>query len=272
MRTIAYFSLLLLLLACDRSSTLRYDEISQGEQLVSIAFLRSLCRGDSHPITRPLIIQGAVTANDLFGEYEKTLVVEDRSGGIEIQIDASFLAKDYPIGTPLTIFCNGLALGDYGGEVILGKAPTTIYVVDRIPQQELTRFIRIDPLVVTPIHAQPLCFEQLCLPLVGSYVCFEEIRFAEEEVGHAWCNCDPETGAFITTQRHLVDGNLDTLQVRVLASCTYATEPVPSGTGSVSGILSYFNRAYQLRITNRTMTFPAAAIGAKFPTTSPSTL
>ena len=48
----------------------------------------------------------------------------------------------------------------------------------------------------------------------------------------------------------------DTLIVRFAASCTYAEEPAPAGTGTVSGVLDYFNGNYMLRITNRLMEFP----------------
>ena len=53
-----------------------------------------------------------------------------------------------------------------------------------------------------------------------------------------------------------VDERNDTLIVRFAASCTYAEEPAPAGTGTVSGVLDYFNGNYMLRITNRLMEFP----------------
>ena len=37
--------------------------------------------------------------------------------------------------------------------------------------------------------------------------------------------------------------------------CRYAAEPLPSGNGSVQGILDYFNGEFSLRITNREFFF-----------------
>lgn len=48
-----------------------------------------------------------MTGNDLYGEFYKTLVVEDTSGGISIAVDATELYVDYPVGTAVTIHCNG---------------------------------------------------------------------------------------------------------------------------------------------------------------------
>ena len=48
---------------------------------------------------------------------------------------------------------------------------------------------------------------------------------------------------------------------------TYATEPVPQGTGSVYGIIDYFNGKYTLRIANREVDF--ATVAAR-PTACPS--
>lgn len=82
------------------------------------------------------------------------------------------------------------------------------------------------------------------------------VRFAHEEAGLPFCLRDLETGRLLATDRHLVDERNDTLIVRSAASCTYAEEPAPAGTGTVSGVLDYFNGNYMLRITNRLMEFP----------------
>ena len=55
--------------------------------------------------------------------------------------------------------------------------------------------------------------------------------------------------------------------VRTAGTCTYATEPVPQGTGSVYGIIDYFNGKYTLRIANREVDF--ATVAAR-PTACPS--
>ena len=87
----------------------------------------------------------------------------------------------------------------------------------------------------------------------GRYLRFEGVRFADP--GVSWCDTDPVTLAWMTTERKLVDAAGRTLSVRTLAGCRYAAEPLPSGNGSVQGILDYFNGEFSLRITNREFFF-----------------
>lgn len=90
----------------------------------TIDALKSRCTGEQAAVTEDITVEGVVTGNDLYGEFYKTLVVEDTSGGISIAVDATELYVDYPVGTAVTIHCNGLFLCDYGGKVMLGTRPT----------------------------------------------------------------------------------------------------------------------------------------------------
>ena len=74
-----------------------------------------------------------------------------------------------------------------------------------------------------------------------TYVHFEGVRFVQQ--GN-WCDPDPETGRPATTERQIADASGREFTVRTAGTCTYATEPVPQGTGSVYGIIDYFNGKY----------------------------
>lgn len=85
MRTIVFGSLLLFVLqACGNASSPEYESGDGTARHVSIAYLKSLCRGVLHPVTEDLWIEGCVVGNDLYGEFPDALVVEDESGGIDI--------------------------------------------------------------------------------------------------------------------------------------------------------------------------------------------
>ena len=47
--------------------------------------------------------------------------------------------------------------------------------------------------------------------------------------------------------------------VRTAATCVYAKEPLPQGTGSLYGIIDYFAGKYTLRVTNREAEFSGTA-------------
>lgn len=124
MRTIVFGSLLLFVLqACGNASSPEYESGDGTARHVSIAYLKSLCRGVLHPVTENLWIEGCVVGNDLYGEFPDALVVEDESGGIEVLIDAKRLYRTFDSGSTVRVYCNGLALGDYGARYSWGFRP-----------------------------------------------------------------------------------------------------------------------------------------------------
>ena len=109
MRTIVFGSLLLFVLqACGNASSPEYESGDGTARHVSIAYLKSLCRGVLHPVTEDLWIEGCVVGNDLYGEFPDALVVEDESGGIEVLIDAKRLYRTFDSGSTVRVYCNGL--------------------------------------------------------------------------------------------------------------------------------------------------------------------
>lgn len=121
MRTIVFGSLLLFVLqACGNASSLEYESGDGTARHVSIAYLKSLCRGVLYPVTEDLWIEGCVVGNDLYGEFSDALVVEDESGGIEVLIDAKRLYRTFDAGSTVRVYCNGLALGELRGQGTVG--------------------------------------------------------------------------------------------------------------------------------------------------------
>lgn len=98
MKTTACIKLLALLLlaACDRTSKLSFEGGAPGG-VHTIADLKARCTANSVAVTEDITLEGVVTGNDFYGEFYKTLVVEDASGGISVLIDGTRLAFDYPV-------------------------------------------------------------------------------------------------------------------------------------------------------------------------------
>lgn len=166
---------------------------------------------------------------------------------------------------PFTIFCNGLTLGDYGGKIQLGVAPDGDYGVGRIPREELGRYLRRNPDKDRRPRPAVCTFDAIGPRQTDTYVCFEGVRFTE---AGPWCDTDPETSEPQTSERTLTDAQGRTFRVRTLGTCAYATEPVPQGTGSVYGIIDYFNGKYTLRVSERRVEFAnAAGLPRAYPST-----
>lgn len=52
--------------------------------------------------------------DDRSGNYYKTLVIQDATGGIEVKFDG-YLYNQFPVGRQVYIKCKGLVLTDYAG-------------------------------------------------------------------------------------------------------------------------------------------------------------
>lgn len=251
---------LLLLLgagACDKASRLDFEAPPEGT-LRSIMQLKSLCTSDGVVVSQEISIRGTVTANDHFGEFPRTLIVEDASGAIQIAVDATGLNAPFPFGATVTIQCNGLALGKYGNRVLLGAAPDGQYGVTRIAAADVSRHIRREE-DGELFYPATLTFEDLSPEHIDMYVRFDEVRFMRSD---RWCDLDALQHP-VTTERELVDAEGNTFIVRTVATCIYAKEPLPSGTGSICGIIDYFGGKYSLRVTARQIFFSTAATPPK---------
>lgn len=225
---------------------------------VSIAHLKSLATAESTTVTDDVSITGYVVANDLYGEFYKTIVVCDTSGGIEIAVDSATTATLFPISARITVHCSGLALGDYGGRIMLGARPAGGYTADRISVADFARYFVVDK--AAPAAPDPLriTLGELAPEHIDRLIELRNVTFADA-AGHAWCDTDPATGDYITTSRELHDGEGRSIAVRTIAQCLYRAEKIPSGYGAVRAVVEYFNGEYSLRIANHGIEFPQNA-------------
>lgn len=238
--------------ACSDATSGHYAQRPHGT--VSIAYLKSMAHGDSTTIIDDISIEGYVVANDLFGEYSKSIVISDLSGGIEIGVDMRNTAVRFPISARVVVQCSGLALGNYGGQLMLGTAPEREYTVDRIAEIDIDRYMLIDCTAPVAIEPTAISINELEPSLIGNYVRIDDLCF-EEEAGLTWCKCDPITGRPVTTHRTARDSRGNAIAIRIISECDYRGEVIPSGRGSLFGIVEYFNGEYSLRIVNHGIVF-----------------
>ena len=237
--------------ACS-DSVAPFDEAPHG--VVSIAHLKSLAKSESYSITDDISIEGYVVANDLFGEYHKSIVISDESGGIEIAIDTNKTATQFPISARVVVYCSGLTIGDYGGRLTLGATPAGHYTVDRISAKDISRYFLVDKSAPKAIEPTRLNINEIAEEHIGNYIRLDDVTFSSQ-AGMSWCDKEPASGEYITTERTLHDRKGNALAVRTIAECRYRNEKIPSGYGVVCGIVEYFNGEYSLRIVNHQLLF-----------------
>lgn len=229
------------------------DKEIPEEGHVSISYLKSLCDGLSASVTKDISIVGSVIATDLYGEFYKSIIMVDGSGGIEINIDKEDLYIDFPIYTEIAVSCNGLSLGRVGGKIVLGAAPAGDYTVDRIGAEDMDRYISIT--ADSPASAEPISIgiTDISAEDITSYVRLDDVRFYEADGETSFC--DFVDGEYVTTNRTLTDCYGNTLTVKTSGQCSYAHETLPTGEISITGIIDYSSNHYFLRIVNHSIRF-----------------
>ena len=150
--------------------------------------------------------------------------------------------------------CNGLTLCEYGGKLVLGTTPT-----DDGPGRiaaDLPRYLTVSPADGSRPEPRPRTIPEIGTADIDRYVRLDGVCFPD---GGPWCAVDPETGRHTTTEHRIVDTEGHTFTVRAASTCTYADEPVPSGTGSLCGIVDFFNGKFTLCVTDCGALFVSAA-------------
>lgn len=254
MRRICFNGLLpvLLLLGGCRSEGIAPPGEEPAGGLHSIAWLKAQCTGESRLIRSEIAVSGRIVANDAYGEWSRALVVADASGGITLYADAGLLCDRYPFGAGVTLYLNGLRLYNYGGKIVVGAADPPAYGFGIAQEQIAAHLHRTADAPADPVP-RTVALAEVGAGEVDTYIRVTEVHFVEQ--GASWCDRDPETGRFVATERTLADDAGHTLLVRTLGSALYAEDPLPSGKGSVCGVVDYFNGKYTLRVVNREIDF-----------------
>lgn len=236
---------LVLALSCQESGV-----ASSGGD-ISIAQLKSLCRGDHYLVVDDYRLRGVVVAGDWLGEFPASVVVVDDSGGVEIYIESTELEGGLPLNSEVEILCSGLMLARVGGKVALGAPSTDDFPLANIDGDELSHHIRPTG-CYREILPKSKCFADITADDISSLCRFDGVRICDEERGLKWCDVvDDET---VTTYRTLVDAEGNRLEVCILATCDYALEDIPLNEISVVGVIDYSHNRYFIRIANKAFT------------------
>src|SRR3954469_2433072 len=76
--------------------------------------------GKIEQITVDKTIAGVVIADDESGQFYKTIVIQDSTGGISVKLDGYDLYTKYPVGRQVFIKVKGLYIGDYNRLIEIG--------------------------------------------------------------------------------------------------------------------------------------------------------
>ena len=197
-------------------------------------------------ITEDLVISGTVIMDDRSGNYYKTIVIQDSTGGIEVKFSNGFIYNRYPIGRKIYIRCKGLMLTDcnnliqlVGGVVYENGQPSDIGITEN---QERTQIVK--GFLGAPPVPKVVSVSQLNATMVSTLITLEGMQFTKADTAQTWADAVGLNSLNRTAQNC---GN-STILVRTSGFSDFAFEKTPVGKGTITGVLGIFNTDYQLFI------------------------
>ncbi len=147
-----------------------------------IGELRDLCRNGCVIIENGTVCVGRITSSDSEGNFYRTIVVEDASGGAEIRLGLYNSATQYPVGLMVSLRLGGLAAVVGNGVVQIGLPPQKH---DLSPRELETQAV-IDKYIIRSSSVEPtlptLCeIASLDTSLCGRFVRIEGLQQASAE-------------------------------------------------------------------------------------------
>lgn len=198
------------------------------------------------------IVRGRIVSNDETGNIFKTLMIEDETAGMAFSVNISKLYQNYKYGEEIAVDVTGLYIGAYGNNMQIGGAPTDREYPSRIEEEVWTEAATVqgdpepDKVVVYEVTMEQL--DQLkqnpsdLLAWQNRLVILKDMRF--EKPGQ------PMGESQTTVSRYVVGPNGQRIPLRNSGYSTWWAQLQPAGTGSITAVLSYFNRDWQLMLSS----------------------
>ncbi len=225
---------------------LKFDEppaqtFDTPEANTTIADLKAIhISGDFETLDGDKIIEGVVIADDETGNAYKSFFIQDATGGIEILVNDRNLYVTYPIGRKVFIKCNGLIMGDYGGNIRLGGSVEG----DRVNGIEAT--LAQNYIVIgerdNVVEPKLTTIDQLSDKDLHTLIKLENVQFNNNDAGEIFA-VDK-----VNTNRTIEDCNGNEIVARTSGYASFASQLTPVGKGTAIGVYTKFGNTKQFFI------------------------
>jgi DNA/RNA endonuclease YhcR with UshA esterase domain len=201
-------------------------------------------------IADDLIIEGIVVMDDRSGNYYKTLVIQDASGGIEVKFNDASLYNQFPVGRKIFIKCQDLILTDYNNLTQL--TGSTVEQGGQVDDVGLTEVQVRKKVVKGPVGTSApvptvVTIDQLkqgSSNYISTLIKLENVQFSSPDADKTYA--DPVTQ--FSLNRIIEDCSKGQILLRSSGFSDFAGELTPTGNGTITGVLGIFGNTLQLYI------------------------
>ena len=200
---------------------------------------------------RDVIIAGRVVSSDKAGNVFKNIVLQDETGALVVAVNAYDLYETYQQGQQVVVNMTGLKIGGYNGLLQVGaegtynNAPSMTFMTKELfaehaQQNGLARLERIDTILtaIPELMSAKNSVEGL-QKWQSQFIRLDGVSF--EDAGQDFAGSG-------NANRYVKDAAGNRINVRNSSYADFAKAILPSGSGSIAGILSYFGTDWQINL------------------------
>ena len=251
-------SLFVLFTACDERD---FDSppidapIYEGKANITIQQLKDKYAGQNLvEITEELIVKGIVVANDISGNIYKQIQLQDETAGICIAIDRNNIYGDFRLGQEIFIELKGLYFGLYGNYPQIGyrysRNNDNVYTIGQATWEFFLEraFLNGFPDPKKAVAKEFSGIDKISASDIGQLVTIHNVYF-ENGGKEPFAVPNPNNGNVQTESKLLkaAASNLS-LTARNSSAANFASQIMPEGIGSITGVLSIFNTTMQITL------------------------
>lgn len=212
--------------------------------------VKDLYEGSVKQIQEDLVIEGYVISSDVAGNFFGTLHIQDSPSnptqGFQIDIDVRDSYLQFPIGSKILIKLKGLYLEDDSGVFKVGGAFSSFgnLSVGRLPAHAVNQHVYRACDAVVYIQPTIATITELNDAMINTLVQFEEVEFADDELGNMYAAPQEET------ERIIQDCEENQAVVINSGYSDFQAELLPENSGTFTAIVLKDNDGFKLVIRN----------------------
>ncbi len=241
-------------------------ELKDYQTLITIEELKSrhTLGGTPTAVNDSVVIRGIVVADDESGNIYKSIYIQDETGGINLAIDQVNMYTIMPVGQEVYVDMKGLFVGDYNNGYQVGDTVTDPKYGLEMARYNWSNELYRDAegnysrkhiypngrpdLSKVPVPRVIESANAITSDMYCSLVTLKNIRFTDPKVATGLL---PWSTKEQTVNRTAQFDDGSTIVVRTSGYCNFYADYIPTGVGSITGILSIFGSTKQFYIRDR---------------------
>ena len=215
------------IMSCEKEyDTPPIKEIPIGT-IKTIADIRAMYNGVDTVFADDLTVRAVVTTDQTSGNFYKEAYIRDNTGAIKLRFTGS---TSLSIGDSVRFQLKGGRLTEYNGMLSVDDLdPDASNVI-------LVNNVTVNPMVVS--------LDQVTGAMQSQLIQIDNVEFDAAEIGTTWA--DPINK--YSVNHNLMDCNANTVLVRTSGYANFAGDVIPSGNGSLIGVVGVFGNDVQIFI------------------------